>query len=50
MIFGTIKEGIMEIIQEHLDAYRSGIMELLDERLGDFLAAITTGQLAARTP
>ena len=47
VIFGTIKEGIMEIMQEHLETYLSGIIKLLDERLMGFRAEITAGQLGA---
>ena len=36
VIFGMIKEGLMEIMQECLFTYRIGIMVLLDERLGAF--------------
>ena len=50
MIFGTVKEEIMEIMEEHQDVYRSGIMELLDERLGAFWAKIMAGQFRAQTP
>ena len=50
VIFGMIKEWIMEIMQEHLDTYQYKIMELLNEQLEAFQSEIVTGHLGVQTP
>ena len=50
LIFGTIKEGIMEMEQECLVTYHVRVIELLYDRLGDFWPKIVAGQLGMWTP
>ena len=45
-----ITHGIMESTPVIFDTIKEGIMELLDERLGALRAEIALGQLGARTP
>ena len=45
MSFDSFKEGILEIMEEHQDAYHYGIMNLLDERIRAFWVEIAAGQL-----
>ena len=50
MIFGSVKEGILEIMEERQEVYHSEIVALLDERVRAFRAEITACQLGVRTP
>lgn len=50
VIFGTIKDRIMDIMYEHQYEYHTGIIEFLDERLWAFRVEIIAVQLGAQTP